>query len=63
MEAKDRAHKMRQRVVAKVGRHIRHAQALPRHQLHGLHQHRTGVIEGHHQHCTVLLNRSNTHDS
>ncbi len=45
MEAKDRAHEVRQRVVAKVGRHICHAQALPRHQLHRLHQHQTVSLE------------------
>ena len=43
MEAEDGAHEVRQRVVAKVGGHVRHTQALPRHQLHRLRQHITGV--------------------
>jgi len=43
MEAEDRAHEMGQGVVAKVRGHIRHAQALARHQLHSLQQPITAV--------------------
>lgn len=43
MEAEDRAHEVGQGVVAKVRGHIRHAQALARHQLHSLQQPITAV--------------------
>lgn len=45
MEAEDRAHEVRQGVVAKVRGHVSHAQALARHQLHSLQQAAACVFE------------------